>query len=165
MPEMSGEIEIERDRALVAGAGPDGELHPAQDLVRLLPGGKRSRLVGADDEVGVAEAAAADRVHGVRVRVEHDLPQALERGPGHAEPVFCARNGVLVARALRDQNDETLDGQLLERRPREGDVAVVRGIEPPAEEPDQPSSMRSSPISISAPGRAPAARRAASSSA
>lgn len=65
---------------------------------------------------------------------------------------------------LRDEDDEPIDRQLLEGGAGERDVAYVRRVEAPAQDPDQESSTTSSPIATSSPGFAPAAFSAAASS-
>src|ERR1044072_7649551 len=60
-------------RRRIARARADGEAHPAEHLVGLLPGREGGALVRADDEDRVAEAAPAPRVHRERVKVEYDL--------------------------------------------------------------------------------------------
>ena len=136
-----------------------------QDLLGLLPGRKRRALVGADDEDRIAEAAAADGVHRERVVVEHDLGrEAIEGGLRQAQ----ARVGVCddrpMGRIRRDEHDEPLDRQLLERRLRQRHVPVVRRVESAAEDPDHWNSSASPATSTSSPRFAPASRSACSSS-
>src|ERR671923_292104 len=69
-------------------------------------------------------------------------------------------------RPRRDQHDELVEAELLLRGPRKCDVAVVRRVEGPAEEPGghASSTTSSSPRSISSPRFAPACFSASSSS-
>jgi hypothetical protein len=119
----------------VPGPRADGELHPAEDLVRVLPPVERAALVGADDEEGISEAPAAHRVDGERVRVRHDLdrPEPLERGSGHAQPRVGVGDDLPMTRALLHEDGELVDRQLLERRAGERHMADVRRVEGAAE--------------------------------
>ena len=106
----------------------------------------------------------AQRVDGARVLVEDDLLVGERR----AREVEARRRGsldALVAGVGGDEHEQPLQAELALRSLRQLDVAVVRGIEGAAEETDHGASSKvSSPTSISAPVRAPAARSARSSS-
>jgi hypothetical protein len=152
--------------ALAREAGPrrDAEPREAEDHLRLLPRQEIAELVGADEEERIGPVPVAQRVDRARVVVESDFV-VRERCASELE----ARGGVeldaLVPRIGDDEDDEPDEGEPPLGLARERDVAVVRRIERPAEEPGQRNSRTSSPISTSSPRRTPAARSASSSSA
>src|SRR5437588_246635 len=149
--------------ARIARTGGDGDRRELEDAVRVLPVEEVAELVGADQEHGVAEAAVAEHVDGALVLVELDAT-VREGGAREAKPVRGVELDPLVARALGDEDDEVVEGELLLGGARQRDVAVVRRVERPAEETDHAYSTISSPRSISSPRFAPAALSAASSS-
>src|SRR5207248_3282229 len=169
-----GRGELERNDAVavaleiggrIARAGADGEAHPAQNLVGLLPARKGRALVGADDEERIAEAAAADRVDGEGVVVQLDLGREIgERGTRQAQARLRVGDDFAVARTACYQHEQAIDRQPLERRPRERDVPVVRRVEGTAEDGSHWSSSAWPATSTSSPFLAPASRRARSSS-
>src|SRR5438128_915948 len=135
-----------------------------EDAVRVLPVEEVAELVGADQEHRVVEAAVAQHVDGALVLVELD-PAVGEGGAREAKPVRSVELDPLVARALRDKDEELAQAEVLLRGPRQLDVAVVRRVERPAEEADAHAySTISSPRSISSPRLAPAALSAAPNS-
>src|ERR671922_826964 len=151
--------------ARVAGPRRDGDARELEHAVRVLPVEEVAELVGAEQEERVVPATLAEHVDGALVLVELD-PMLREGGPRKAEPRFRVEVDPLVPRPRRDQHDELVEAELLLRGPRKCDVAVVRRVEGPAEEPGghASSTTSSSPRSISSPRFAPACFSASSSS-
>ena len=126
---------------------------------------ERRALVGADDEDRLAEAPVADGVDGERVLVEHDLVGEIEREPREPQPLLGRRDHLAVARRRRDEHEQPVDRQLLERGPGERDVADLRRVEGAAEDPGRHWNSSTSPsTSTSSPSFAPTSRSARSSS-
>src|SRR5919109_437588 len=151
--------------ARVAGPRRDGDARELEHAVRVLPVEEVAELVGAEQEERVVPATLAEHVDGALVLVELD-PMLREGGPRKAEPRFRVEVDPLVPRPRRDQHDELVEAELLLRGPRKCDVAVVRRVEGPAEEPGghASSTTSSSPRSISSPRFAPSCFSASSSS-
>lgn len=136
--------ELERQHALaVAGqvswgearTRSDGEAHVTQDLVGLLPRREGGPLVGAHDEDRVSEAAITHRVDREGVLVERHLVGEVEREPREPQSLLGRRDHLAVARCGGDEDEQAVDGQLVERRVGEGDVADLRRVEAAAQDP------------------------------
>ncbi len=144
------------------GPASNGQRDPPEDLVGLLPGAECRPLVRSDHEHSVLRLLGAKEVHREGVGVEAHIG-AGKGQPCKLEAYLRRGNRPSVARTLGDQNEQPIDAQLPKGALRERDVAEVRRVERAAEDRDRQSVTVSSPISISAPGLAPAARSAASS--
>src|SRR5919197_1964288 len=150
--------------ARVARTGAHRDRSELEDAVRVFPIQEVRELVRADQEHRIVEAAVPEHVDGAPVLVELDAPVGEGRAR-EAEPVLGVELDLLVARALRDEDDEIVEAELLSGGAGERDVAVVRRGERPAEEAHRHAySTMSSPRSISSPRFAPTALSAASSS-
>ena len=130
--------------ARIARAGADGDRHALEDAVRIRPVEEVAELVGAEQKDWVVEAAVAEHVDGALVRVELDAA-AREGGAREAKPALGVEPDPLVARALRDEDDEVLEAELLLGGAGERDVAVVRRVEGASEEPGHSYSTTSPP--------------------
>src|SRR6266508_4022659 len=143
LEEANASLVLRHDRRpLHSGSGGDAERNPLEHRVRLLPRGEVAVLIG--DNLGAGQAG--------------------EREPRKGEPLLERGLDRLVPRVVADEHEQLVEVEFLERAARELDVPEVRWIEGAAEEPDHSKTSVSSPISISCPLRAPAARSACSSS-
>src|SRR6266508_156416 len=167
LEEANASLVLRHDRRpLHSGSGGDAERNPLEHRVRLLPRGEVAVLVCAQQEDRVAGRLGAQAVDRVAVRIGDHLGagQAGEREPRKGEPLLERGLDRLVPRVVADEHEQLVEVEFLERAARELDVPEVRWIEGAAEEPDHSKTSVSSPISISCPLRAPAARSACSSS-
>jgi hypothetical protein len=149
----------------LTGSRSDGDRDQPQDLVRLLPGVERRPLVGAEDEDRVLERLASkqiDRV-GMGIQPHLDTRHLLEGQPRQLEPRRRIEHRRLVAGPFRDEDEHAVDAEFPKGPLCQCDVTEVRGIEGAAENRRRQSVTVSSPISTSAPGLAPTARSASSS--
>ena len=137
----------------------------AEDLLVLFPGVERCPLVGPDDEHRVPRILGPQEVHGEGVVVEPHLRARYgpERQVRERETVLRRGNGRLVAGALRDEHQHPVHAEAPQGAFGERDVTDMGRVERPAEDRRRQSVTVSSPISTSAPGFAPTARRASSS--
>ncbi len=140
--------------------------YSAQHLERLSPPRQIGELVRAQEEDGTLPLrVSTQHVDGPGVSVERDA-LAREGGAGELETTRRRRIHLLVSGRPGHEHDDVVEAKRLPGRPHELDVAVVGRVEGAAEEPDHGTySYDSAPTSTAAPRRAPASRRARSSSA
>ena len=168
--------------ASTAAIGPEGKpglvATPSRACRRTPSGSCQARKLAnssaptTKEHLPVAPLCPGDRVDGVRRPLAVELVPR-ERDPGSAaegclgEPV--ADLGIGLDRLVRGRagrhDDQLREPEVPGRRIREHEMPLVRRVERSAEETDHPSSNDSSPITTSAPLRAPASRSASSISA
>jgi hypothetical protein len=149
----------------LTGARTHGDTDEPQDLLRLLPRVECRPLVGAEDEHAVLErlgSKSIDRV-GIRIHAHLHAGHVLEGEARQFEPRRGIEHCRLVAGPFCDEDEQAVDAEFPNRPLCECDVTKVRRIERAAEDRRRQSVTVSSPISTSAPGFAPTARSASSS--
>ena len=112
---------------------------------------------------GIVQPAGPQHVDRPRMLVELDV-LAGEGSARQGEPVGRARHDLAVPRIGNDEHERALGAEVSLRALEEPHMTDVRRVEHPAEDQSHRYSSVSSPTSTSSPDRAPAWRRASSSS-